>query len=149
MNPVPFFLLEIQCRERKTLPRPPSTLSNRIFRILLPPKNHTIKGLYDTLSFIYCSLLCPPFFARNADARRQYQVQYNKLHRVSRRKMSKQDLQELRQRKQAEIEGRIPYVSSHHTVLSQLHYSLIHTTVSIPTLSAGAASKTLNAQCQL
>ncbi|KAK7689758.1 hypothetical protein QCA50_006397 [Cerrena zonata] len=45
---------------------------------------------------------------RHAEARREYQNRYNQLQRLTRRKLSKSDLQALRKRKSDELDGVIP-----------------------------------------
>ena len=45
--------------------------------------------------------------SRHAEARRRYQVIYNKARRVTRRKLGKQELLQLRKNKRDELEGKI------------------------------------------
>lgn len=47
---------------------------------------------------------------RNAIARRQYQVQYNKIQRMTRRKLGKVQLAALREKKWQELKGLTPYI---------------------------------------
>lgn len=46
------------------------------------------------------------------EARREYQNRYNQIRRITRRKLSKADLQTLRKRKTEELDGVIPFVVS-------------------------------------
>lgn len=44
----------------------------------------------------------------NLEARRQYQVKYNRVKRATRRKLSKAGLDALRDRKRREVDGDLP-----------------------------------------
>ena len=46
--------------------------------------------------------------SRNAEARREYQIQYNKIRRVTRRKVGKKELLKMRENKREELEGKVP-----------------------------------------
>ncbi|KAK7682015.1 hypothetical protein QCA50_014979 [Cerrena zonata] len=48
------------------------------------------------------------YYARNVVARREYQLQYNRVRRATRRKLSKADLAALRENKLQEVEGTRP-----------------------------------------
>ncbi|KAK7683364.1 hypothetical protein QCA50_013626 [Cerrena zonata] len=45
------------------------------------------------------------YYARNKTARREYQIQYNRVRRATRCKLSKKDLETMRQRKRNETDG--------------------------------------------
>lgn len=60
---------------------------------------------------LYDLSVCLHMYRRNVEARRQYQVNYNQVKRVTRRKLAKSDLHKLQERKRQELCGAIPYVS--------------------------------------
>ncbi|KAK7685837.1 hypothetical protein QCA50_011183 [Cerrena zonata] len=55
-----------------------------------------------------CNNESESYYAKNTEARRQYQNRYNKIRRLTRRKLSKHELEALRQRKADELDGVLP-----------------------------------------